>query len=162
MPARGNYMKMKIIAIGKTTQEFVLQGIEFYLKRIRPYIKLEYQELRTSTSRSLSASEIQKLESRLLLDALKSDETLILLDEKGHNFSSVSFSQYLQHLMQSQHKTLVFAIGGAYGFSDDVKRTAHSIVSLSSMTFPHELVRLLLLEQIYRALTILQNHPYHH
>ncbi len=156
-------MKFSLICIGKTKQNFVSDGIDFYLKRISQYTQMSYQEI-ALPSKGIPGppAEVCKKECQILGSSLKGNEHLILLDETGHQFSSDKFAGFLQHLMNTEPRKIVFAIGGAYGFSDDFKKLASTSISLSPMTFPHQLVRLIFLEQFYRAMTILRNDPYHH
>lgn len=156
-------MKFSLICIGKTKQEFVEDGIDFYLKRISKYTKFAYNEI-ALPGKGIQGPpiEVSKKECALFNSLLKGGEHLILLDDKGHQFSSEKFAGFLQHLMNTEQRNVVFAIGGAYGFSDEFRKQASTSVSLSSLTFPHQLVRLIFLEQFYRAMTILRNEPYHH
>lgn len=156
-------MKFSLVCVGKTKQDFVEEGIDFYLKRISKYSKLKYQEiLLPGRGFQGSPDEVSSRECQLFSSALKGNESLILLDEKGHQFSSEKFSGFLQHLMNTEQRNVVFAIGGAYGFSDEFRKQASTAISLSPMTFPHQLIRVIFLEQFYRAMTILRNEPYHH
>lgn len=156
-------MKFSLICIGRTKHKFVEDGIEFYLKRISKFAKFSYREI-SVPGKGLKGSQqdICRQECELLMKALKGNELLILLDEEGHRFSSGKFAGYLQHLMNTEQRNVVFVIGGAYGFSDEFRKLASTSVSLSSMTFPHQLVRVIFLEQFYRGLAILANDPYHH
>lgn len=156
-------MKIRVIAIGKTTQNFLTEGIEYYVKRIKNFISFDYQEIQIpKTLKNNNPSIVQKIESNKLLTLVKQDDLLLLLHENGLNFSTEKFSNYLNNLLCLNYKTIIFAIGGAYGFSNDIKSVAYSLISLSSMTFSHQLVRLIFLEQLYRTFTIIHNHPYHH
>lgn len=156
-------MKFSLICVGKTKQEFVAAGIEFYLKRISKYVKFSYRELSLpGKGFQGSVTEICRKECQLLESLISERDYLILLDEKGHQFSSEKFAGFLQHLMNTESRNIVFAIGGAYGFSNEFRSKATTSISLSSMTFPHQLIRIIFLEQFYRALTILNNEPYHH
>jgi len=156
-------MKFSLLCVGKTKQDFVSQGIDFYLKRIGKYMKFDYKEIPLPAKGFHGpVSEVCQKECCLLGSGLKGNEYLILLDEGGHHFSSEKFAGFLQHLMNTEPRKVVFAIGGAYGFSDEFKKQASTMISLSDMTFPHQLVRVIFLEQLYRAMTILKNEPYHH
>lgn len=156
-------MKFSLFCIGKTKQQFVEGGIDFYLKRISKYIKLDYREIPLPAKNFKGTQQdICRQECEMLMNVLKGNEYLILLDEGGHSFSSTKFSGYLQHLMNTEQRNVVFVIGGAYGFSEEFRKLASTSISLSSMTFPHQLVRVIFLEQFYRGLAILRNDPYHH
>lgn len=156
-------MKFTLLSIGKTKQDFVISGIDFYLKRLSKYCKFENVEI-PLPSKGISGppSEVVKKEGQMLQSYLKGNEFIILLDEKGHQFSSEKFSQFIQHLMNTEPRNIVFVIGGAYGFSDEFRKLASTKISLSAMTFPHQLIRLIFCEQFYRAMTIQRNEPYHH
>lgn len=156
-------MKFSLVCIGRTKQDFVEEGIAFYLKRISKYLKLQYHEI-PLPGRGFQGppSEVSSKECELFSTILRGKESLILLDEKGHQFSSEKFAGFLQHLMNTEQRNVVFAIGGAYGFSDEFRKQASTTISLSPMTFPHQLIRIVFLEQFYRAMTILRNEPYHH
>jgi 23S rRNA (pseudouridine1915-N3)-methyltransferase len=156
-------MKFSLICVGRTKHDFVQQGIDFYMKRISKYTKLGWNELALpGKGFHGTQEEITSKECGLFSSVLKGNEHLILLDETGHSFSSEKFSGFLQHLMNTEQRNVVFAIGGAWGFSDDFKKRASTSISLSPMTFPHQLIRVIFLEQFYRAMTILRNEPYHH
>lgn len=137
--------------------------IDDYMKRLSFYVRFEMMELPDIKNvKSLSESQQKDKEGELILSKLTPTDQLILLDENGKNFSSVGFSQELQKKMNSGVKTLVFVIGGPYGFSDAVYSKAQGKISLSAMTFSHQMVRLFFIEQVYRAFTILKGEPYHH
>jgi 23S rRNA (pseudouridine1915-N3)-methyltransferase len=156
-------MKVKLLQIGKTQQGYLVQGIEFYEQRIKNYLPFTIETIPAlKQAASLSADQLKLKEGELILSKLKLDDRLILLDERGKSFHSVGFADYIQGQMNQGQKQLVFLIGGAYGFSEAVYRKASYQISLSDMTFSHQLIRLVFLEQLYRAMTILNNHPYHH
>ena len=137
--------------------------IDDYTKRLSFYIKFDLEIIPDIKNvKNLSESQQKEKEGELILAKLTSTDQLILLDEKGTTFSSVDFSDYLQKKMNSGAKTLVFVIGGPYGFSDEVYQKAQGKISLSLMTFSHQMVRLFFVEQLYRGFTILRNEPYHH
>ena len=156
-------MNIKLLTIGKTDNKALQSLIDDYSKRLSFYIKFDLEIIPDIKNvKNLSESQQKEKEGELILAKLTSTDQLILLDEKGTTFSSVGFSDYLQKKMNSGAKTLVFVIGGPYGFSDEVYQKAHGKISLSLMTFSHQMVRLFFIEQLYRGFTILRNEPYHH
>ena len=151
------------MAIGKTDDKHLLHLIDDYQKRLGHYIKFELKVLPDIKNvKNLSESQQKEKEGELILKELNPTDQLILLDEKGHHFRSIEFSRFLQKKMNSGIKKLVFAIGGPYGFSETIYQKAQGKVSLSKMTFSHQMIRLFMVEQLYRACTILKNEPYHH
>lgn len=156
-------MTITLLAIGKTDSAALQQLIEVYQQRLQHYIKFEYKLLPDiKNTKNLSVQQQKQQEGELLLKNLQKADVLVLLDEKGKQFSSLEFSSLLQKRMNSGIKNLVFAIGGPYGFSKDVYKRAQQQLSLSKMTFSHQMVRLFFVEQLYRGFTILRNEPYHH
>ncbi|NAS30338.1 23S rRNA (pseudouridine(1915)-N(3))-methyltransferase RlmH [Flavobacteriaceae bacterium R38] len=156
-------MNIKLLAIGKTDNANLQQLIADYQKRLSHYIKFELEILPDIKNvKNLSEEQQKEKEGALILNKLQATDHLILLDEKGKALSSVGFSEFLQKKMNSGIKTLVFVIGGPYGFSSAVYTKAMGKVSLSNMTFSHQMVRLFFIEQLYRGFTILRNEPYHH
>ncbi len=156
-------MIIKLLAIGKTDNKALQNLIEEYQKRLNFYIKFNFDIIPDlKKAKNLSEEQQKQKEGELILGALTTSDVLILLDENGKQFDSVAFSDYLQKHMNSGIKQLVFVIGGPYGFSEDVYRQAHGKISLSKMTFSHQMVRLFIIEQLYRGFTILKNEPYHH
>ena len=156
-------MNIKLIAIGKTDNKNLQTLIDDYSKRLSFYIKFELEIIADIKNvKNLSESQQKEKEGELILSKLNQTDQLILLDENGTNFSSIEFSDYLQKKMNAGIKTLVFVIGGPYGFSDEVYKKAQGKISLSKMTFSHQMVRLFVIEQVYRGFTILKNEPYHH
>ena len=156
-------MKIKVISIGKTQKSYFKESETEYINRLNHYCsieKIEIPELRNS--KKLRQEDIKSKEGKLILDTLNPGDHVILLDENGVTLSSVGFSNYLQKKFNSGPKTIVFAIGGPYGFSDEVYSKSNYMLSLSNMTFSHQMVRTIFLEQLYRALTILKGEPYHH
>lgn len=155
-------MKVVLLCIGKTEEKYLREGESIYLKRLKHYFKtdlIEIPDLKKVSS--MSVDDRKKKEGELILNQLISGDKMVLLDEKGKEFSSRLFSDYLQKNANSGIKRLVFVIGGAFGFSDDVYQKSEGKVALSQMTFSHQMIRLFFLEQIYRACTILNNEPYH-
>lgn len=156
-------MKITILAIGKTNKGFIDQGIEEYLKRLKRYIKIGFNIIPDiKNSKNLSPELLVNKEEELILNALKSTSDVILLDEKGKEHTSIEFSQLLQLKMLSGCKELVFVVGGAYGVSDEIKKRVNEKVAMSKLTFSHQMIRLIAIEQVYRAMTILKGDPYHH
>jgi 23S rRNA (pseudouridine1915-N3)-methyltransferase len=156
-------MNIKLLAIGKTDNRELQSLIDDYTKRLSFYIKFDLEIIPDIKNvKNLSESQQKEKEGELILAKLTPTDQLILLDENGNTFSSVKFSDYLQKKMNSGVKALVFVIGGPYGFSDEVYQKAQGKISLSPMTFSHQMVRLFFIEQLYRGFTILRNEPYHH
>jgi len=156
-------MTIKLLAIGKTDSKELQNLIEDYQKRLGFYIKFEFEIIPDlKYTKNLTEEQQKQKESELILGKLNTTDILILMDENGKQMNSVSFASYLQKHMNSGIKQLVFAIGGPYGFSPEVYNKAQGILSLSKMTFSHQMVRLFFIEQLYRAFTILRNEPYHH
>ena len=156
-------MNIKLIAIGKTDNKNLQSLIEEYQKRLSFYVKFDLEIISDIKNvKNLSESQQKEKEGELILAKITPTDQLILLDENGKTFSSVAFSEELQKKMNSGVKTLVFVIGGPYGFSDAVYTKANGKISLSPMTFSHQMVRLFFIEQLYRGFTILKNEPYHH
>lgn len=156
-------MQIKLIAIGKTDHPSIQKLIEEYSSRLGFYIRFEMEmipDLRNT--KSLSEQTQKEKEGDLILKKIQSADELILLDERGKTFSSIEFSEFLQKKMNSGLKQLVLVIGGPYGFSEAVYNRANGRISLSKMTFSHQMIRPFLVEQLYRAFTILRNEPYHH
>ena len=156
-------MNIKLIAIGKTDNKNLNALIEEYTKRLGFYIKFDLEIIPDIKNvKNLSESEQKIKEGQLILGKLVPTDQLILLDENGKEHTSVGFSDFLQKKMNSGLKNLVFVIGGPYGFSDAMYQRANAKISLSSMTFSHQMVRPFFMEQLYRGYTILKNEPYHH
>ncbi len=156
-------MNIKLITIGKTDNKNLQSLIDEYIKRLSFYVKFELEIIPDIKNvKNLSEAQQKEKEGELILSKIVPTDHLILLDENGKTFSSVGFSEFLQKKMNAGIKTLVFVIGGPYGFSEAVYKQAVGKVSLSEMTFSHQMVRLFVTEQIYRGFTILRNEPYHH
>jgi len=156
-------MNIKLLAIGKTDNKSLQALIDDYTKRLSFYVKFDLEVIPDIKNvKNLSEAQQKEKEGELILSKLSATDQLILLDENGTTFSSVGFSDYLQKKMNAGIKTLVFVIGGPYGFSEEIYKKAQGKVSLSEMTFSHQMVRLFVIEQIYRGFTILRNEPYHH
>jgi len=156
-------MTIKLIAIGKTDNTDLQSLMDDYIKRLGFYIKFSIDIIPDIKNvKNLSEEQQKQKEGELILSKLSATDILILLDENGKQFDSVNFSEYLQKHMNSGIKQLVFAIGGPYGFSKDVYNKSNGKLSLSKMTFSHQMIRLFFIEQLYRGFTILRNEPYHH
>ncbi|WP_204345661.1 23S rRNA (pseudouridine(1915)-N(3))-methyltransferase RlmH [Psychroserpens algicola] len=156
-------MTIKLLAIGKTDHTDLQSLIDEYQKRLGFYVKFEFEIIPDlKKTKNLSEDQQKQKEGELILGKLNSTDVMIVLDENGKQLDSVNFSQYLQKHMNSGIKQLVFVIGGPYGFSPEVYQKANGKLSLSKMTFSHQMIRLFMIEQLYRGFTILKNEPYHH
>mgnify|MGYP001479104802 FL=1 len=156
-------MKIKLIVVGKTNAKYLFEGEKEYENRLKHYTKFE--EIIISDvkhSGKLNENELKKKEGQLILGKLENSDHVILLDDKGKSYSSIEFANFLQQKMNSGLKSLVFAVGGAFGFSDEVYQRANSKLSLSKMTFSHQMIRLIFKEQLYRGFSILKGEKYHH
>lgn len=154
---------IKLLTIGKTDNTSLQSLITEYENRLKHYIRFEMEIIPDiKNAKNLSESQQKEKEGNLILKKINNTDVMILLDEKGKQFTSLEFSNYLQKKMNSGIKQMVLVIGGPYGFSDEVYTKAQGKISLSKMTFSHQMVRLFMVEQIYRAFTILKNEPYHH
>ena len=156
-------MKIKLIAVGKTNAKYLVEGEKEYEKRLKHYTKFEeiiIPEIKQAGK--LSEGELKKKEGQMILAKLENGDHVILLDDKGKSYSSIEFANFLQQKMNSSLKSLVFVVGGAFGFSDDVYQRANGKLSLSKMTFSHQMVRLIFKEQLYRGFSILKGEKYHH
>ena len=156
-------MKITLLTVGKTDKDWVRQGLDIYTSRLKHYIPfsiVEIPELKNVSA--LSKDQIKTKEGELILKNVRPADDLILLDERGKEYSSVEFAKVLQDKISYIGKDIVFVIGGAYGFSEAVKQRANSKISLSKMTFSHQMVRAIFVEQLYRAFTIMKGEPYHH
>ncbi|WP_108867262.1 23S rRNA (pseudouridine(1915)-N(3))-methyltransferase RlmH [Aquimarina aquimarini] len=156
-------MNIKLLAIGKTDNQELKDLINSYIKRLQFYIKFNFEIIPDiKNTKNLSESQQKEKEGKLILNYVENSDVLILLDENGKQYDSVAFSQLLQKHMNSGIKQLIFVIGGPYGFSPEVYNRANGKLSLSKMTFSHQMIRLFFIEQLYRGFTILKNEPYHH
>ncbi|XOV68971.1 MAG: 23S rRNA (pseudouridine(1915)-N(3))-methyltransferase RlmH [Fluviicola sp.] len=156
-------MTIKVICIGKTGKSFLIDGEREYLNRLKHYVKIEKIELPDiKNARKLSQDQVKTEEGKALLKLIDTNDQVILLDEKGKHFSSEQFAVFLQKRFNQGGKCLVFVIGGAYGFSEELYQRAQNKLSLSAMTFSHQMIRMIFLEQLYRAMTIQKGEPYHH
>lgn len=156
-------MNIKLIAIGKTDDRKLQELIQEYENRLKHYVKFSIEIIPDIKNvKNLSEQQQKEKEGQLLLKKLHPTDQLILLDENGKSFTSIAFANFIQKKMNAGLKTLVFVIGGPYGFSEAIYKKAQGKVSLSAMTFSHQMIRLFMVEQLYRAFTILKNEPYHH
>lgn len=156
-------MKLHVIFTGRTTGRLFQEAIADYQQRLVHYVPFSLEEIPDLKNvKNLSEEQQKEREADMLFERLQPGDVLVLLDEKGREFSSREFSQYLEQKQQTVGKRLVFLIGGPYGFSPRVYEAAQGKISLSRMTFSHQMVRLFLVEQIYRAYTIMRGEPYHH
>ena len=156
-------MKITLLTVGKTDKDWVKQGLDIYVSRLKhyiPFVMTEIPELKNVSS--LSTEQIKTKEGELILKNVKPNDDVILLDERGKQYSSVELAKVLQDKISYIGKDITFVIGGAYGFSQEVYSRANSKISLSKMTFSHQMVRAIVAEQIYRAFTIIRGEPYHH
>ncbi len=155
-------MKVLFLGVGKTISKYLIAGEADYISRLKHYIKLEYKVLPSvKKASSFSRDELKKAEAALFLRHIQPDDFLVLLDEHGNLLTSVDFSEFLQKKMNQSVRQIVFVVGGAFGFSPEMLQRAQYKISLSPMTFSHQMVRMIFLEQFYRAMTIMRNEPYH-
>jgi len=157
-------MKIHLILVGKTEKGFIEMGINEYEQKLKHYIPFQIHVLTPPANiRKLTPMIIKDKETELLLDMLKDFSNIILLDEKGEQFTSVGFSLFVQRKLNESVKELTFVVGGSFGFSEKIKQLRiEKKIALSQMTYSHQMVRVIFLEQVYRAFTILKNEPYHH
>lgn len=156
-------MNIDMLVVGKTNIDYIISGIEIYSKRINQYNKFNIITIPDIKNAKSLTIELQKnAEAEVISKFLDKYDYIILLDEKGKEFSSVDFSKWLNKINNQSYKNVCFLIGGAYGFSESIYSKASEKISISKMTFSHQMIRLLFTEQLYRAYTILNNEPYHH
>ena len=153
-------MEIKLLVVGKTKNKELISLISNYVKRIKLYNKFQIIEVNSTKSKKNNENDVKKIESENILKKVKNNDLLILLDEKGKNYSSREFANFIK-IKTQENKTIIFVIGGAFGFSSELYSKSNGLISLSSMTFSHQIIRLFFTEQLYRAFTILNNHPYH-
>ena len=153
-------MEIKLIVVGKTKSSELVRLINEYVKRINFYKKFKIIVVNSLKSKKNSEKEIKKIEGENVLKRVKKNELIFLLDENGKSFNSRKFADFLSNKFKT-NKSIVFVVGGSHGFSNEIKQKSNEIISLSEMTFSHQIIRLFFTEQVYRALTILNNHPYH-
>jgi len=156
-------MTIMLLTVGKTDVKWVKEGLDLYISRLRHYVPFNLVEIpELKKAASLSRQQIKDKEGELILKQVGPSDSLILLDEHGRECRSLEFAEFLEKQMASGSKNLVFTVGGAYGFSEPVYQRANAKISLSKMTFSHQMVRTIFAEQLYRAFTILKGEPYHH
>ncbi len=156
-------MKITLLAVGKTQEGYLVEGIAKYLKRLGHYVNFVFIETKDiKTTKGMTSEEQSRMEAAIILKYLHPSDFVILLDEHGKEFTSKKFATFIEKKLIESLPHLVFIIGGPYGFGKEVRTRANEILSLSQMTFAHEMVRLITLEQIYRAFTIIKSEPYHH
>ncbi len=156
-------MKINLLLVGKTAQDFVRKGVDEFCSRLKHYVPFELEIIPDlKNTKNLSFDQIKEKEGELILKFLQPGDYLVLLDERGTEFTSLKFAEFLEKKTHTVSRRLIFVIGGPYGFSRKVYEAAQEKVSLSKMTFSHQLIRLIFAEQLYRAMTILNNEPYHH
>lgn len=156
-------MKVSLLLVGKTVNKHFVELIDEYAGRVKHYIGFEIVTIpELKNTKNLSVDQQKQMEGELILKQLQPGDNVVLLDEHGKEFRSIEFSKYMEQKMLSVNKRLVFVIGGPYGFSQDVYGKANEKISLSKMTFSHQMIRLIFVEQLYRAMTIMKGEPYHH
>ena len=154
-------MKIKLLVVGKTSESYLAPLISDYHKRINRFVNFEIIEINNINIKKANSLEIQKKEGIKILEKVDKKDQMFILDEKGKSYNSIDFSKFIENRMVNSSKNIIFIIGGAYGFSKKIYSRSNSIISLSKMTFSHQIIRLFMVEQLYRALTIINNHPYH-
>ncbi len=155
-------MNVLVLCTGKTGKSFLEDGEQEYIKRLKHYVSLSYVQLPDIKGKNLSEEQIKQKEGEQVLQRIQNNDLVILLDEKGKQFTSEEFASEWQNWMNRGLKQVVIIIGGPYGFSTELYQRANQLISFSKMTFSHQMIRLFLFEQTYRAMTILRNEPYHH
>lgn len=156
-------MKVEFWVVGKTQFQYLKEGIEIYEKRMKKYLPFTTVVLPDiKNAKNLTSKLLKEKEGVMILNKLEKGDVLILLDENGKTFTSEKYAVWLNQQLQHSARKLIFLVGGAYGFSQDVYQRSQQKIALSQMTFSHQMVRLFFIEQFYRALTILNNEPYHH
>ncbi|MDX1911518.1 MAG: 23S rRNA (pseudouridine(1915)-N(3))-methyltransferase RlmH [Saprospiraceae bacterium] len=154
-------MKIELWAIGKTNEKYLEEGMAIFEKRLRNYLPFGSLLLPDVKAKSPDSQWLVKEEGKMILSKLNPDDYLVLLDERGQQFTSVELSNWLEKRLGQSRRRLIFLIGGAFGFSPEIYERANESLALSKLTFSHQMVRLFFLEQLYRAMTILRNEPYH-
>ncbi len=155
-------MKVELSVIGKTNEEYLNRGIQLYLDRLKHYLNFSMQIIPNLRKvKNLTPEQIKTKEAEQIFKSIRGDDYVVLLDERGEELSSEQFSIFMERALQSSKRRVVFLIGGAYGTHEKIKHRSDYTLSLSKMTFSHQLIRLIFIEQLYRAMTILRNEPYH-
>jgi 23S rRNA (pseudouridine1915-N3)-methyltransferase len=156
-------VKITLLVTGKTTGDYLKDGISLYSGRIKHYISFEIKVIPDlKNTKNLSAAQVRETEGKLAMEQINKADTLIILDERGELLNSEEFARFIEKKMISGCRNLIFLAGGSFGFSELVYGKASGIISLSKMTFSHQLIRLIFMEQLYRAFTIIKGEPYHH
>ncbi|WDF54780.1 23S rRNA (pseudouridine(1915)-N(3))-methyltransferase RlmH [Mucilaginibacter sp. KACC 22063] len=156
-------MKVTLLTVGKTEDAYIREGIDKYLKRLKHYLKVEIVDLpELKNTKALTADQQKNREAEMILKKVAATDYLVLLDEQGSEFTSQQFANYIDKKAVTSVQHMVFVVGGPYGFDQSVYQRANDKVSLSRMTFSHQMVRLFFIEQLYRACTIIKGEPYHH
>lgn len=156
-------MKITLLVVGKTEDRYLIEGIDKYLNRLKHYIGFNIIVIpEVKNTKNLSEAQQKSREGELILKHTVNTDTVILLDEKGKKYTSVLFANYLNKQMIGSVQHMIFVVGGPYGFDESVYKRANGSISLSDMTFSHQMVRLFFVEQLYRAFSILKGEPYHH
>ena len=156
-------MKIKIILIGKTEENYLKEGIDIYEKRLKHYVPFDSIVVPAlKNNKNISKEQQKDQEGKLILKSIHPTDKLILLDEAGKALTSIEFANYIQKNSLNSAKNLIFVIGGPFGFSKEIYEKAQDKISLSTMTFSHQIIRLFFAEQLYRAMTIIKGEPYHH
>lgn len=156
-------MKFTLLVVGRTVEKHYITAIDDYVTRTKHFTQFDMEVIpELKNTKSLSAEQQKEKEGELILKALQPGDVVVLLDEHGREFRSIEFADWVERKMHTVNKRLVFIIGGPYGFAPKVYAAAQEKISLSKMTFSHQMIRLIFVEQLYRAFTILNNNPYHH
>ncbi|MFA6924074.1 MAG: 23S rRNA (pseudouridine(1915)-N(3))-methyltransferase RlmH [Bacteroidales bacterium] len=156
-------MKILFLVVGKTNAQYLIEGINIFEKRLKHYVNIDFcviPDLKKSSSTNIEELKIK--EGKQIIEKLKNNDFVVLLDERGKQMKSEEFANFIIHKQNTSVKNLTFIVGGAYGFSEEVYKRANFLLSLSSMTFSHQMVRLFFMEQLYRSFTIIKNESYHH
>lgn len=155
-------MNIKLVVVGKTEEKYLKEGIDIFEKRLKFYIPYEMIIIHSlKDTKNLSPQMVKEREGELIIKQVSKADKVILFDEMGEEFRSIEYANFLQKNMNAGIKTICFVVGGAFGFSDEVYKIANLKIAMSKMTFSHQMIRLMIVEQLYRAFTILKNEPYH-
>ena len=154
-------MKIKLLVVGKTSKSFLTSLITDYVKRINRFVNFEIIEINNTKLKKANSLEIKKKEGLKILEKIEKEDQVFILDEKGKSYNSIDLSKFIENKIANSSKNIIFIIGGAYGFSEKIYSRSNFELSLSKMTFSHQIIRLFMVEQLYRAFTIINNHPYH-
>lgn len=154
-------MRVEVWAIGKTSEPYLETGIAIFEKRLGHYLPFGWVVIPSAKIKTTDGQQLRQEESKIILSKLQNDDYLVLLDERGQQFSSMELSKWMEHRLTDSRRRMVFLVGGAFGFSPEVYARANAQLSLSKLTFSHQMVRLFFLEQLYRAMTIIRGESYH-